>query len=157
MYERLLTVDITTRGACADSVRNVTACPYAGVSPDEPFDVAPYCMAIHDYFLFNPLNLTLPRKFKIAVEGCPEDCAQGPVNDIGLYAKLRDGVRGFSVYAGGGLGAQPFLAKHIADFVPADDIAHLVRGDRAGTAPPRGAQEPQPGANEVRRQEARHR
>jgi sulfite reductase beta subunit-like hemoprotein len=122
MYERLLAVDITTRGACADSVRNVTACPYAGVAPDEPFDVAPYCMAIHDYFLFNPLNLTLPRKFKIAVEGCAEDCAQVPVNDIGLYAKVRDGARGFAIWAGGGLGAQPFLAKHIADFVAAEDI-----------------------------------
>jgi sulfite reductase beta subunit-like hemoprotein len=122
MYERLLEVDITTRGACSDSVRNVTACPYAGVAPDEPFDVAPYCMAVHDYFLFNPLNLTLPRKFKIGVEGCREDCAQVPVNDIGLYAKVQDGVRGFAVWAGGGLGAQPFLAKHIADFVPAEDI-----------------------------------
>jgi len=122
MYERLLAADITTRGACSDSVRNVTGCPYAGVHPDEPFDVAPYVMAIHDYFLFNPLNLTLPRKFKIAVEGCPADCAQVPVNDIGLYAKLRDGVRGFGVWAGGGLGAQPFLAKPVADFVPADDV-----------------------------------
>jgi sulfite reductase beta subunit-like hemoprotein len=122
MYERLLAVDITTRGACADSVRNVTGCPYAGLHPDEPFDIGPYCMAIHDYFLFNPLNLTLPRKFKIAVEGCPDDCAQVPVNDIGLYAKVRNGVRGFAVWAGGGLGAQPFLAKPIADFVPADDV-----------------------------------
>src|SRR5262249_17220551 len=122
LYERLLEVDITTRGACSDSVRNVTACPYAGVAPDEPFHVAPYCIAIHDYFLFNPLNLTLPRKFKIAVEGCALDCAQVPVNDIGLYAKVRDGTHGFAVWAGGGLGAQPFLAKHIADFVPAEDI-----------------------------------
>src|SRR5205809_4449507 len=122
MYERLLAVGITTRGACADSVRNVTACPYAGVAPDEPFDVAPYCLALHDYFLFNPLNLTLPRKFKIAIEGCERDCAQAPVNDIGLYAHERDGARGFSVYAGGGLGAQPFLAKHIRDFIPADDL-----------------------------------
>src|SRR5881275_2310947 len=96
LYERLLAVGITTRGACADSVRNVTACPYAGTAPTEPFDVAPYCLVIHEYFLFNPLNLTLPRKFKIAVEGCPSDCAQAPVNDIGLYAKLRpDGIRGF--------------------------------------------------------------
>jgi sulfite reductase beta subunit-like hemoprotein len=94
MYDRLLAVGITTRGACADTVRNVTACPYAGVSPDEPFDVSPYLLAIHEYFLFNPLNLTLPRKFKIAVEGCPLDCAQVPVNDIGLYAKVRDGRRG---------------------------------------------------------------
>src|SRR5881296_3876558 len=106
MYDRLLGVDITTRGACADSVRNVTACPYAGTAPTEPFDVAPYCIAIHEYFLFNPLNLTLPRKFKIAVEGCANDCAQAPVNDIGLYAKTRDGGRGFAVHAGGGRGAE---------------------------------------------------
>jgi sulfite reductase beta subunit-like hemoprotein len=122
MYTRLLGVGITTRGACADSVRNVTACPYAGTSPDEPFDVGPYAQAVHDYFLFNPLNLTLPRKFKIAVEGCPLDCAQAPVNDIGLYAKQQDGTRGFALLAGGGLGAQPFLAKPIRAFVPADDL-----------------------------------
>jgi len=122
MYDRLLAVGITTRGACADTVRNVTACPYAGVSPDEPFDVTPYLLAIHEYFLFNPLNLTLPRKFKIAVEGCPLDCAQVPVNDIGLYAKMRDGQRGFTVYAGGGLGSQPFLSQHITDFIPDGDV-----------------------------------
>ena len=122
MYGQLLGVGITTRGACADSVRNVTACPYAGTSPDEPFDVAPYARAIHDYFLFNPLNLTLPRKFKIAVEGCALDCAQAPVNDIGLYAKQQGGTRGFALIAGGGLGAQPFLAKPIRDFIPADDL-----------------------------------
>jgi sulfite reductase beta subunit-like hemoprotein len=122
MYDRLLAVGITTRGACADTVRNVTACPYAGVSPDEPFDVTPYLLAIHEYFLFNPLNLTLPRKFKIAVEGCPLDCAQVPVNDIGLYAKVRDGQRGFTVYAGGGLGSQPFLSQHITDFIPDGDV-----------------------------------
>ena len=48
LYERLLAVGITTRGACADSVRNVTACPYAGTAPDEPFDVSPYCRVIHE-------------------------------------------------------------------------------------------------------------
>src|SRR2546425_4032469 len=122
LYERLLAAGITTRGACADSLRNVTACPYAGTAPTEPFDVAPYCIALHEYFLFNPLNLTLPRKFKIAVEGCVNDCAQAPVNDIGLYAKTHDGGRGFSVHAGGGLGAQPFLAKPIRDFIPDRDL-----------------------------------
>jgi len=122
VYERLLAVGITTRGACSDSVRNATACPYAGVAADEAFDVTPYLLALHEYFLFNPLNLTLPRKFKPAVEGCSRDCAQIPVNDVGFYAKVRDGVRGFAVWAGGGLGSQPFLAQHIAEFVPADDI-----------------------------------
>ncbi len=122
LYDQLLGAGITTRGACADTVRNVTACPYAGVSPDEPFDVSPYLIAVHEYFLFNPLNLTLPRKFKIAIEGCPLDCAQVPVNDIGVYAKVRDGRRGFVVYAGGGLGSQPYLAQHLVDFVPDTDL-----------------------------------
>jgi sulfite reductase beta subunit-like hemoprotein len=122
MYERLERVGITTRGACADSVRNVTACPFAGVSADEPFDVSPYVQAIHDYFLFNPLNLTLPRKFKIAVEGCPIDCAQATINDIGLYAQKRGDRIGFSVWGGGGLGAAPFLAVQVADFIAAEDV-----------------------------------
>jgi len=122
MYARLEAVGITTRGACADSVRNVTACPFAGTSPHEPFDVTPYVQAIHDAFLFSPLNLTLPRKFKIGVEGCPLDCAQAAINDIGLYAAMRDGRPGFSVWAGGGLGAAPFLAVQVAEFVPAEDV-----------------------------------
>ena len=122
LYQRLEAVGITTRGACSDSVRNVTACPFAGVSPDEPFDVTPHALVIHDWFLFNPLNLTLPRKFKIAVESCPLDCAQGTINDIGLYAQRKDGQPGFSVWAGGGLGAAPFLAVQVLDFVPADDV-----------------------------------
>lgn len=122
MYERLEAAGITTRGACADSVRNVTACPFAGVSPEEPFDVTPHMQAIHDWFLFNPLNLTLPRKFKIAVESCSLDCAQGTINDIGLYARTQDGVHGFSVWSGGGLGAAPFLAVPVIDFVAADDV-----------------------------------
>ncbi len=122
LYERLERVGVTTRGACADSVRNVTACPYAGVAVDEPFDITPYVLAIHDYFLFNPLNLTLPRKFKIAVESCPLDCAQASINDIGLYARMSAGRPGFSVWVGGGLGAAPHLATRVADFVPADDV-----------------------------------
>jgi len=123
LYEQLHAVGITTRGACADSVRNVTGCPFAGAAPDEAFDITPYVVAAHEYFLFNPLNLTLPRKFKIAIEGCPADCAQCPVNDIGAYAKIgADGRRGFALVAGGGLGAQPFLAVPVAEFIPDEDL-----------------------------------
>ena len=153
MYERLLAVDITTRGACADSVRNVTGCPYAGVHPDEPFDVAPYVLAVHDYFLFNPLNLTLPRKFKIAVEGCPEDCAQVPVNDIGLYASAAR--RGARVRGLGRRRPRRAALPRQADrrLRPGRRPPRLVRGDRAGAASPRRAQEPQPRAHEVRGEE----
>lgn len=132
MYGRLHEAGITTRGACADSVRNVTACPHSGLLAVEPFDVGAYAQLINDYFLFNPLNLTLPRKFKIALSNCPRDCAQGPINDIGLYAHVRQNgagpVMGFSVYAGGGLGAQPFLATLVREFVPAEDILIVCEG-----------------------------
>lgn len=132
MYRRLHDVGITTRGACADSVRNVTACPHAGLLASEPFDVGPYAQLINDYFLFNPLNLTLPRKFKISLSNCDRDCAQGPINDIGFYAHVRteEGkrVEGFAVVVAGGLGSQPFLATRIRDFVPVEDFLILAEG-----------------------------
>ncbi len=121
IYERLHAVGITTRGACADGVRNVTGCIHAGIWPGEPFDVTPYVYAVHEYFLFHPLNLTLPRKFKIAFSGCSEDCAQAPVNDIAYFPRLHAGKPGFAVHAGGGLGSQPFLARPIREFVAAED------------------------------------
>jgi sulfite reductase beta subunit-like hemoprotein len=122
IYERLHAVGISTRGACADSIRNVTGCPDAGVDPAEAFDVTPHVLAVHTYFLFNPLNLTLPRKFKIGVSGCEADCAQASINDIGLYAHRRGEELGFAVYAGGGLSSQPFLARRVRDFLPARDL-----------------------------------
>lgn len=122
IYERLHAVGISTRGACADSIRNITACPDAGIAPDEAFDVSPYMLALHEYFLFNPLNLTMPRKFKISVSGCPADCAQGPINDIGIYAHRRGEEPGFGVLAGGGLSSQPFLARRVREFLPAADL-----------------------------------
>jgi sulfite reductase beta subunit-like hemoprotein len=117
MYERLLAVDITRRGACSDSVRNVTACPYAGVAPDEPFDVAPY----HGRARLLPLQPAEPDPAAQVQDrrGLCRDCA-GAVNDIGLCAGA-DGVRGFAVWAGGGLGAQPFPAKHHR-LIPAEDV-----------------------------------
>ncbi|MCC6764159.1 MAG: nitrite/sulfite reductase [Deltaproteobacteria bacterium] len=126
MYRRLHAVGITTRGACSDGVRNVTACPHSGLLASESFDVSPYAQLINDYFLFNPLNLTLPRKFKISVTNCERDCAQGPINDIGLYAHVRTEsgkrVPGFAVAVAGGLGSQPYLATRLRDFVPAEDV-----------------------------------
>jgi len=121
MYERLHAVGISTRGACSDSVRNITGCIHAGTLPGEPFDVTPYVFALDDYFVFHPLNLTMPRKFKIGFASCAEDCIQAPINDIAFFPRNRDGVLGFAVHAGGGLGSQPFLAKPVRDFVPAED------------------------------------
>lgn len=123
MYHLLQEAGISTRGACSDSVRNVTASPCAGTCSEEPFDVLPYALALEDHFLFHPLNLTLPRKFKPAFSGCPDDEAQGMINDLAFYARRQpSGENGFAVYVGGGLGAAPHLAKPLLDFTPAIDV-----------------------------------
>ncbi len=75
MMRDLAQTGLTTREACGNSVRNITACPYAGVAHDEIFDVTPYAETMTRYFLRHPLADRLPRKFKIAFEGCPEDHA----------------------------------------------------------------------------------
>jgi len=121
IYERLHQVGICTRGACSDSIRNITGCVHAGLWPGEAFDVTPYVFATNDYFMFHPLNLTLPRKFKISFPSCADDCVQGPVNDIAFFPHVQNGRQGFAVHAGGGLGSQPFLARPLRDFVPAED------------------------------------
>jgi sulfite reductase beta subunit-like hemoprotein len=121
IYERLHEVGITTRGACADSIRNITACLHAGTLEGELFDVTPYAFALHDYFLFHPLNLTQPRKFKVAFASCAYDCVQARINEIAYFPKIQDGRQGFAVYAGGGLGSQPHLAQPVREFVPAED------------------------------------
>src|SRR6186713_415823 len=91
---RLAEAGLTTREACGNSVRNITACPLAGVSADEVFDVTPYAEALTRYLLRHPLSSKLPRKFKIAFEGCPEDHAVTAINDIGWRARVEivDGV-----------------------------------------------------------------
>ena len=85
---RLAEAGLTTREACGNSVRNITCCPYAGVAADEPFDVTPYAEAMTRYLLRHPLSSTLPRKFKIAFEGCPTDHVNTAINDLGFRAVI---------------------------------------------------------------------
>ena len=84
---RLAESGLTTREACGNSVRNITACPYAGVAADEVFDVTPYAEALTRYFLRHRLSSSLPRKFKIGFEGCAEDHVLTAINDIGWRAR----------------------------------------------------------------------
>ena len=97
---RLHEAGLTTREACGNSVRNVTACELAEVCSGAAFDVTPYAEAIARHFLRHPLSSTLPRKFKIAFSGCGTDCAFGAIHDIGFIAQVKrraarlQGVRG---------------------------------------------------------------
>jgi len=123
---RLAEAGLTTREACGNSVRNITACPWAGVSADEVFDVTPYAEALTRYLLRHPLSASLPRKFKIAWEGCAEDHALTPIHDIGWRAQVRvvDGKprRGFRVAIGGGTAILCTSAWTLVDFLPASEI-----------------------------------
>jgi sulfite reductase (ferredoxin) len=123
MMRLIAEVGMTTREACADTVRNVTACPMAGISPTEVTDVTPYGMAITQHFLRNPICQKLPRKFKIALEGCADyDHAATAIHDIGITARKRDGRLGFRVVVGGGLGSTPRIANVLTEFAPPEDL-----------------------------------
>ena len=119
----LAEVDLTTREACANTVRNVTACHLAGICQGEVFDVTPYAKTVALHLLRNPLNQSLPRKFKIAFSGCRTDCALTPIHDVGLLAaKREDGVIGFRMVAGGGLGSAPRIAQVLREFTPMEEL-----------------------------------
>lgn len=120
----LADVRLTTREACYNTVRNVTACPLSGLLEDEVFDVHPYAQRVAFAFLHKELTDSLPRKFKIAFSGCKEDCMLGAIHDVGLRAVLRDGQRGFRMVAGGGLGPLPVEAQLLDDFVPVERLVN---------------------------------
>ena len=133
MFRRLAAVGITTREACGNSVRNVTACPIAGVCRDEQFDVTPYANAVFAYLLGHPDVQDFGRKFKIALSGCKHNpCGLTNIHDLGLTAVARkqpDGTvkRGFEYYVGGGLGAVPYDAKLFSDFVEETEVLALTQ------------------------------
>ena len=119
---RLLgSVGLTTREACANTVRNVTADPLAGVAPDEVFDVTPYTAAYARLFVRNPVCQRLPRKFKTAFSGSPADRGLIPIHDLGFLARMVDGRRGFKIVVGGGLSTLPRKAPTLYEFIPVED------------------------------------
>ena len=127
LMRRLAAVGITTREACGNSVRNVTACPLSGVCHTEAFDVTPYANAFAQFFLGHPDVQDFGRKFKVAFSGCKQEaCGLTNMHDLGAIAVTRviDGEekRGFELYVGGGLGAVPHEAKLFDEFVPEEEL-----------------------------------
>ena len=129
IWRRLEEAGITTVQACGDSARNVLCCPVSGLDHDEVIDAYPIAQAINDYFTGNREYANLPRKFKMSVTGCLEDCAQAEINDIGLLpAKLEDGTIGFNLRVGGGLSDGPRMASDIDVFVRPGEAVEITRG-----------------------------
>jgi ferredoxin-nitrite reductase len=129
IWRRLEVVGMTTVQACGDSARNVLCCPVSGLGREEIIDAYPVALAISDYFTGNREYANLPRKFKMSITGCVEDCAQAEINDIGMLpARLEDGTVGFNVRVGGGLSDGPRMASDIDVFVRPEEAVEVTRG-----------------------------
>ena len=132
LMRRLAAASITTREACGNTVRNVTACPYAGVCPDEVFDVTPYSHALSKFLLGHPDCQSFGRKFKPSFSGCAQHaCGLAKMHDMGLVAVTRTEngkeVRGFALYVGGGLGTVPYQAKLFDAFLPPEELLPIAQ------------------------------
>jgi sulfite reductase (ferredoxin) len=127
LMRRLAAVGITTREACGNVVRNVTACPLAGICHEEKFDTTPYAKASAKFLLGHPDTQDFGRKVKLAFSGCEQNpCGLVTMHDIGAIAKTKviDGQvrRGFAFYVGGGLGSVPYKAKLFNEFLPEEEL-----------------------------------
>jgi sulfite reductase (ferredoxin) len=132
IMRRLAAVGITTREACGNAVRNVTACPIAGVCRDEAFDVTPYANALVWFLMGHPDTMEFGRKFKPAFSGCAQHaCGLTQMHDIGYVAAVRevDGKlqRGFKIVVGGGLGPVPRQARLLTEFAPVEEMLPLTQ------------------------------
>ena len=130
MMRELADAGITTREACGNTVRNVTASPITGASPTETFDVTPYAEAFKNFMLRNPICQNMGRKFKVCFESNQDiDNAGIMIHDLGFRAKITeiDGKKqkGFQLYVGGGLGASPSLGHLWSEFIPVEEMIPL--------------------------------
>jgi sulfite reductase (ferredoxin) len=116
---------LSSREGCGNTMRNVTADPWAGVAPDEVFDPTPYAGAYVRYFVRHPTTQLMPRKVKTSFTSSDADRAISGIHDIAFLARERDGVKGFELRVGGGTSIMPRVAPTLYEFVRADDGEYL--------------------------------
>ena len=126
LWAQLEQDDITLREACGNTVRNITASPTSGIDPKELFDVSPHADAAFRYFLRNPICQEMGRKVKISFSNTSEDTSLAYLHDLGFVPALQNGLRGFKVVVGGGLGAQPMLAHTAYDFLAENEVIPFI-------------------------------
>tara|TARA_R110002096_G_scaffold45678_6_gene122498 strand:- start:1353 stop:3017 length:1665 start_codon:yes stop_codon:yes gene_type:complete len=122
MLDALAEVNMHAIQTSGNTIRNVTADHFAGAAADEIADPRPVAELIRQWSTDHPEFQFLPRKFKVAVSGAAHDRAVIKAHDIGLQIVERDGVLGFQVIVGGGLGRTPMIGKVLYDFVSSEDL-----------------------------------
>ena len=126
LWAKLEQDDITLREACGNTVRNITASPTSGIDPKELFDVSPHADTAFRYFLRNPICQEMGRKIKISFSNTDEDTSLAYLHDMGFIPKIVNGLKGFKVVVGGGLGAQPMLAYTSHEFLAEDHVIPFI-------------------------------
>ncbi|MEM7551908.1 MAG: nitrite reductase [Bacteroidota bacterium] len=126
VWKELEEKGVTSREACGNTVRNITASANSGIDPNEPFDVAPYVQATFEYFLRNPICQDMGRKVKIAFSSSESDSAFTYIHDFGLIPRIQGGKRGFKLVLAGGLGAQAMIAKPVTEFLPENELLPFI-------------------------------
>jgi sulfite reductase (ferredoxin) len=125
----LAEVGLTSREACGNSVRNIMCSPLAGICHNEIFDPTPYALATAKFLLRNPMNQSLPRKFKLNYTCC-EKHGMARIADIGLIPQRAEingkPCNGFKIFLGGGLGAQSFVGHQLEEFTPEEDLLYTI-------------------------------
>ena len=131
IWQRYDEVGLTTIQGCGDSARNVLGCPAAGLDDHEAFNAQPVVDAVSAFFTGNREYANLPRKFKLTITGCTQDCAQSQINDMGLTPARKeiDGewVYGFHAKVGGGLSDGPRMASTLDVFVRPEHAVEFTR------------------------------
>jgi len=123
MLDALADVGMHAIQTSGNTIRNVTADHFAGAAADEIEDPRPVAELLRQWSTDHPEFQFLPRKFKIAVTGSPNDRAVTKAHDIGLRMVRNDvGEPGFEVIVGGGLGRTPMIGKVVRDFLPKADL-----------------------------------
>ena len=127
VLDELNAVGLSFTQACGDVWRNIVGCPLAGVDGHELLDTRPLIEELERVFVGNREFSNLPRKFKVSVSACAHRCAQHEINDIGLVAVEKDGVVGYDVWVGGGLGASARMGRRLDVFVAPDEAVEVCR------------------------------
>jgi sulfite reductase (ferredoxin) len=129
IWAALGAVGLTTRQTCGDVTRNILGCPLAGIAADEVLDATPYVLAVDRRLTGTKEFSNLPRKYKISMAGCREQCGVHEIMDVGLVGvKLPDGRPGFDIWAGGGLGTNPMFGERLGAFVPPERTEEVCTG-----------------------------
>lgn len=127
VIEYLKDFDLSPRGGGGNTVRNITACVFSGICKDEVFDVRADVFSLTEHLLRQDTSFNMPRKLKFSFSGCVKDCAGCLVHDAGLLARKKDGLRGYKLFAGGGMGSEPLLGHLLEEFIPEEDLGYSIQ------------------------------